>query len=110
MAAKFELKHTTSGKPMFILKAPNGQVILTSQMYSSIAAAKNGIESVRKFATEDDRYEIRATKNDDPYFVLKAANGQVIGRSEIYSSISAARNGIASVQRNAPGARMDDLT
>ena len=110
MAAKFELKSTASGKPMFNLKAGNGQVILTSETYNSLAAAKNGIESVRTNASDDGRFEIRTNKNDEPYFILKAANGQEIGRSETYSSTSAARKGIASVQRNAPQARVDDVT
>ena len=110
MAATFELKHTSSGKPMFNLKAANGQVILTSETYNSLSAAKNGVESVRKNASDDARFEIRANKNDEPYFILKAANGQEIGRSETYSSMSAAKKGIASVQKNAQDARVDDVT
>ncbi|MGA9250812.1 MAG: YegP family protein [Roseobacter sp.] len=43
-------------------------------------------------------------------FNLKASNGQVIGTSEVYSSKAARDNGIASVQKNAPEARLDDQT
>lgn len=50
MAEKFELKKSKTGKFMFNLKASNGQVILTSQMYATKAAAQNGIASVKKNA------------------------------------------------------------
>lgn len=60
------------------------------------------IESVKKNAVEDARYERKEAKNGVPYFNLKATNGQVIGSSEIYSSESARENGIESVKKNAP--------
>lgn len=50
MAGKFVLKKSTSGKYHFVLKAGNGEIIATSEMYNSKAAAKNGIESVQKNA------------------------------------------------------------
>ena len=54
---RFERKESNSGKPMFNLKATNGQVIGTSELYESTAARDNGIESVKKNApgarTED---------------------------------------------------------
>ena len=58
MAAKFELKKAKSGQFHFNLKAGNGQIIATSEMYESKAAALNGIESVRtnaKGAALDDQ-------------------------------------------------------
>lgn len=48
----FELKQSENGKFHFNLKAGNGQVIATSQMYASKDAALNGIESVRKNAPD----------------------------------------------------------
>ena len=45
-----------------------------------------------------------------PYFVLKAANGEAIGKSESYSSESAAKSGIESVKKNAPSAKIEDQT
>ena len=104
MAGKFELKTAKDGQFMFNLKAGNGQVILTSELYKTKAAAENGIESVRKNAPDDVRYERTENKNGEPYFKLKAANGQEIGRSEYYSSVAAMENGIASVKTNAPDA------
>ncbi len=110
MASNFELKKSTDDRFHFNLKAGNGEIILSSQMYSGRDGAENGIESVRANAADDARYERLVGSNDQPYFVLKAANGQVIGRSEMYSSPGAMENGIESVKRNAPEAGFKDLT
>lgn len=52
MAGKFELKQAKSGQYHFNLKAGNGEIIATSEMYESKASAKNGIESVKKNAAD----------------------------------------------------------
>jgi uncharacterized protein YegP (UPF0339 family) len=108
MAAKFVLSKSKNGKFMFNLKAANGEPILSSEMYESKSGAQNGIESVKTNAPMDERYEKKASKKGEPYFVLKAGNHQVIGTSEMYSSDSARDSGIASVKKNAPGAGVDD--
>ncbi|MFO0968389.1 MAG: YegP family protein [Gemmataceae bacterium] len=100
MTGKYELM-TKNGKFHFHLKAGNGQVILTSQVYHSKAAAKIGIESVKKNGGAADRYDRRQSKNDHPYFVLLAANKEIIGASQMYSSKSSMENGIKSVRKNA---------
>lgn len=106
MAGKFEIKEGSSGKFRFNLKASNGQTILTSEAYETRAGAEKGIESVRKNASDDNRYERKTAKNDEAFFVLKAGNGEPLGRSETYSSSSAMENGIESVKRNAPDAEI----
>lgn len=110
MAGKFELKKSKNDKYFFSLLASNGQKILGSEMYESKASALNGIESVKKNAVDDARFERLVAKNGSPYFSLKAGNGQVIGSSEMYSSASARDNGIESCKTNAPGAATDDQT
>jgi uncharacterized protein YegP (UPF0339 family) len=110
MAGKYELKLSPSGKFHFNLKAGNGQVILTSQLYESKTAAEAGIESVRTNSPDDARYERRTSKNDEPYFVLKAGNGQIIGQSEMYSGEAAMENGIESVKKNGPDSELMDNT
>ena len=110
MAGKFELKQSTNGKFHFNLKAGNGQIILSSELYESRGAAENGIESVKKNASDDARYERRTSTKGDPYFVLKASNGQEIGRSEMYNSATAMENGISSVKTNGPDAAIADAT
>lgn len=49
---RFERKESSNGKPFFNLKATNGQIIGTSEMYESVAARENGIESVKKNAPD----------------------------------------------------------
>jgi uncharacterized protein len=56
--ARFDRKEAKNGKPYFNLKAGNGQIIGTSEMYESVAARENGIQSVAKNApdaTTDDQ-------------------------------------------------------
>ena len=50
------------------------------------------------------KFELYQDKAGKYRFRLKASNGQVIAVGEAYESKSAAENGIASVQKNAPGA------
>lgn len=108
MAGKFELKISSNGKHHFTLKAGNGQVILSSEMYESKSAAEGGIASVQKNAGDDARYERKTSSNGKSFFNLKSSNGQVIGSSEMYESTSAMENGIESVKSNAPGASTVD--
>jgi len=106
----YELKANASGQYMFNLKAANGQIILTSEQYEAKDSALNGIASVQANSPDGDRYELLTSKGGDPYFVLKAANGQTIGRSEMYSSAGACDNGIESVKTNGPSTDIDDQT
>lgn len=107
---KFVIKTRKNGEYQFDLKAGNGQIILTSEGYSTKAACNNGIESVKKNAPDDNRYERNEAKNGKHYFNLKAANGQVIGTSEMYENTSGMENGIESVKKNAPDADIEDTT
>jgi uncharacterized protein YegP (UPF0339 family) len=110
MPGKFELKKGKSGKFMFNLKAVNGQVILTSQAYKSKAAAKNGIKSVSANLRKKTSFEQKVSKKGEPYFVMLAANKQVIGKSQMYASKASMLNGIESVKKNVPKAKVKDLT
>ncbi len=110
MAGKFEIKQSANGKFHFNLKAGNGQIILSSEMYESKSACNNGIESVRKNGIDADRFEKRTSSKGDPYFILKAGNNQEIGRSEMYSGDAACQNGIDSVMKNAGDAEVVDTT
>lgn len=110
MAGKFELYTDKAGEFRFRLKAGNGEIILASEGYKQRASAENGIASVKKNAPEDARYERKETKSGKHMFNLKATNGQVIGTSESYESESGRDNGIESVKKNAPDARVEDLT
>ncbi|MBO9474558.1 MULTISPECIES: YegP family protein [unclassified Shimia] len=109
MAAKFELYTDKSGEFRFRLKAGNGENILASEGYKQKASCENGIESVKKNAGDDARYERKETAAGKFMFNLKASNGQVIGTSQSYTSASGRDNGIDSVMRNAPDAAVVEV-
>ena len=101
MSGKFELYTDNAGEFRFRLKAGNGENILASEGYKQKASAENGIESVKKNAGDDGRYERKETAAGKHMFNLKATNGQVIGKSQMYKTESGCTNGIDSVQRHA---------
>ncbi|PQB04506.1 YegP family protein [Aureitalea marina] len=104
----FEVKKS-GDKYHFVLKAANGQVILSSQMYASKSGAMNGVDSVRKNCGNDDCWERKTAKNGKFHFNLKSTNGQIVGSSQMYASESGMNNGIQSVKNNAPGADVKEV-
>lgn len=107
---KFVITKTGNGSFHFNLKAGNGETILASEAYNSKAACENGMESVRKNASDEANYDRKESAIGKPYFNLKAANHQVIGTSEMYSSTAARDKGIESVKNNAAEATIEDQT
>lgn len=110
MAGRFVLMGSNGGQYRFVLKAANGQVILTSERYTTKMGAMNGIQSVRANSPIDARYDRKSTINGLAMFNLKAANGEVIGASESYVSTAAREGGISSVKVNGPISPLDDQT
>jgi uncharacterized protein YegP (UPF0339 family) len=102
---RFETFRGIDGKYYFHLKANNGQIVLASQGYTTKTGATNGINSVKTNGTIGTRYQVRAAADGQHYFVLKAGNGAVIGRSELYVSVANAERGIAVVQGLLPVAK-----
>lgn len=107
---KFVITKRSNGEFQFNLNASNGQTILTSEGYSSKAGCENGIGSVRTNSQDDGKYDRKTSSNGKYYFNLKAANGQIIGSSQMYETESSRDNGIASVKTNAPDATIEDNT
>jgi len=110
MASKFQMKKARGGQFMFNLIANNGRVVLTSERYKTKASALNGIKSVKKHAKADKYFDRGKTRSGGTHFVLKASNGETIGRSQTYAGPSGRSGGIASVKRCAPGGKIEDLT
>lgn len=102
---KFEIIKSDKGIH-FNLKANNHKVILTSEIYKSKASAEIGVSSVKLNAKVRSRFSELKSKNDMDYFTLKAANGEVIGLSQMYKSQLGLKNGITSVKTNAPTAEI----
>ena len=108
---KFQLFQSPKNSQFYFrLNAVNGETILQSEGYTQKQSCLNGIDSVKVNAPIDERYDRRTAKNGQPYFVLKAANGEIIGNSEMYSSTAARDNGIQAVMRDAPGAPVEDVS
>lgn len=119
---KFVIKTVKSGY-MFNLKAGNGEIIATSEIYSSITACQNGIESVKKNASSEvedqtvnpvaakkhPKYEMYKDKAGEYRFRLKSSNGEIIAVSEGYTAIVNCKNGIESVKKNAATAEVETV-
>ena len=118
---KFVVKATKTGF-VFNLKAGNGEVIATSEVYTTEAACMKGVESVRKNAAEakledqtvaevaavtNPKFELYTDKTGEFRFRLKARNGEIIAVSEGYKAKASCLNGIDSVRRNAPDAAVE---
>lgn len=119
---KFVIRRTDTGIK-FDLKAGNGEVIATSEVYKSLNSCRNGAASVKKNAPianlEDQtaeeyakekcpKFEMYIDKAGEYRFRLKATNGQTIATSEGYSAKAGCLNGIDSVKRNASDAEIDE--
>ena len=117
---KFEIRKTATGIK-FDLKAGNGEVIATSEVYSSESACRNGIASMQKNApvagVEDQtvegfaavkhpKFEVYTDKAGEFRFRLKATNGQIIAVGEGYKQKASCMNGIESVKKNAVDAKI----
>ena len=117
---KFEIKKVKTGIK-FNLKAGNGEIIATSEVYSAMDGCKNGIASVQKnapvaaledqtvegFATEKNpKFEVYTDKAGEFRFRLKAGNGQIIAVGEGYKAKNSCLNGIESVRKNAADAQI----
>ena len=104
----------------FVLKAGNGEVIATSEVYTTEAACLNGVQSVRNncvsevedhtveeiVAVKHPKFELYQDKAGEYRFRLKARNGEIIATSEGYKAKTSALNGIESVKKNAPEAEL----
>ncbi|WCM42565.1 YegP family protein [Flavobacterium sp. CBA20B-1] len=105
---KFVVSKRKNEEFQFNLKASNGQIILSSEGYTTKAACMNGIESVKKNSQDETKFETLQAKNEKYYFNLKATNGQIIGSSQMYESAAGCQNGIQSVMNNAPEAEVEE--
>ncbi|WP_379932831.1 YegP family protein [Enterobacter sichuanensis] len=110
MSGWFELSKSSDGQFRFVLKAGNGEIILTSELYTSKSAAENGIASVRTNSPQDERYEKKTASNGKFHFNLRAGNNQVIGSSQLYATEQSRDKGIASVKTNGSSQTVKDNT
>ncbi len=110
MAGKFEIYKDKANEFRFRLKAPNGQIILSSEGYKTRSSAVKGVESVRKNSQDQIRFESNVSRSGKRTFKLMSKNKQVIGVSQSYASESGCKNGMKSVAKYAPDAGLEDKT
>lgn len=110
MAGWFELSKSKDDQFRFVLKTWDGGIVLVSELYTTKAAAQNGIASVQSNSPQDERYERKTAVNGKFYFTLKAVNHQVIGTSEMYATEALREEGIAAVKANGSADMVKDLT
>ena len=109
MKGYYEVSKSAAGSYHFTLHAGNHEIILTSEAYEDKAGAEQGIDSVRRNGHLDSRFQRKLSTLGEPYFVLKAQNGEIIGTGETYGSEAARDNGIQSVITNSPSIIVKDL-
>jgi uncharacterized protein len=98
------------GQFYFDLNADNHEIILQSEGYKRKSGCMNGIASVRKHSQIDECFHRDTQIDKQPFFTLKAKNGEKIGKGEGYTSRAMMENGIASVKENAKTASIKDET
>ena len=98
---EFQVSTGKDDKFYFNLTAKNGLVIFSSQGYLGKDGCKNGIASVKKNSSNKKNFERKDSRSGQYYFVLKAANSKVIGKSQMYTTNESSENGIESIKTNA---------
>ncbi|MBR6740487.1 MAG: DUF1508 domain-containing protein [Clostridia bacterium] len=118
MAGKFVIIKTKNDGYKFNLKAANGEIVATGEVYSSLESCENGIGSVRRNASaaiedttvpghevlQHPKYEVYKDRAEEFRFRLKSSNGRIIATGESYVSKAGCLNGIKSIAKNAPDA------
>jgi uncharacterized protein YegP (UPF0339 family) len=117
----FEVIEASNGDYYFNLKAQNGEVIGTSQLYASKSNAERGARTVRALvrlanqelreqaAPRRERFELFKGEDGQSYFHLRAGNGEILLGSQAYTATSSAKKGVASVQNNGKSAARFDV-
>lgn len=108
MASQFEIYKDKAGEFRFRLKSDSGKNLLASEGYKAKSGCTNGIESVKKNAADDARYDRKETKAGKYTFNLKAGNNQIIATGPSFDSVEARDAIIQSVESDAAAATTDD--
>ncbi len=108
---KFQVFKSLANEEFYYrLKAINGEVILSGEGYKTKHGCLNGISSVKINAPDDYRYDRRRAVTNEYYFNLIAVNGEIIGRSEMYTTRQGMETGISAIKTVTQTAPIEDLT
>ena len=114
----FVLRQVETGYK-FDLKAANGEIVATSEVYTTKAACLKGVQSIRSVAAtagcvdmeneageKNPKFVIFQDKKGHYRFRLLARNGKIIARSEAYMTRYGCEKGIEAVRANAEDANI----
>ncbi len=85
---EFVIAKRSNGEYQFSLNTGHSQLMLASEGYKATQGCENGIESVRKNALELTKFDLKTTSNGKPNFNLNACNDEIIGISQMHTSIA----------------------
>ncbi len=100
--ARVEVLVGETGKFRFNVHAKNGAIVLSSEQYTTEAAAFNGAFAVQAEGQSAANYTVKTNASGGFYFTLTAQNGQIIGQSQQYTTKAAATSAINSLKTFLP--------
>jgi uncharacterized protein YegP (UPF0339 family) len=83
--SRVEMIAGATGEFRFHVLGSDGEVLLSSESYASEAAAYNGALAVQQAGRSRAGYTVKQSAAGSFYFVLQAANGEVIGTSQMFA-------------------------
>jgi uncharacterized protein YegP (UPF0339 family) len=107
---QFEIIKDTDGRFRFQFRAGDNEIVLSSEAYMTKDSCIKGIESVRHNSANRSRFDALDSPDRKMYFNLRAANGRVVGVSQMYGSMEARDKGIKMVHDEASKAKIADMT
>jgi uncharacterized protein YegP (UPF0339 family) len=110
MAAKFVIRQDGSDRYLIVLQTHSGQVVLTSEVHKYKDVALSRISAMRSLARNDKNYVLRTEESGACYFMIRNANGEILGLSDMYPDRESLEKAINLVKGIARGARLEDLT
>ena len=104
------LKKSEAKEPFsFSFVNANDESIVKSENYAAKRSALNGIESIKKNCTDDNRYELKESKNGKFFFNIKATNGQIIGTSKLFATEEIRNSSISQLKTEACDAELFEI-
>ena len=107
LMGKWTIEHKGDGEFVATLAASNGEVMLTSEAYSSADGARSGIATIIK-GVASGKFVIYRDKNDNYYYKLKTQNNRLLCVGEIYRAKDQCERAVESVKRIAPASTIED--
>ena len=106
----YEISTSKDGQYRFVLKAPNGEVLLTSELFKAKSSAEDALHAVKTNSKYLENYDILIAKNGKNYFNLKSKNHHIIATSQFYNDVDALKLGIELVLNYSQTDKINDVS